>query len=57
MSSFNAHPVGSSQYGVVNHVDAFPIGILVQTVDLRDHRFRLEFGINGKSCNDHQNHA
>jgi hypothetical protein len=57
MSSSSAHPAGSSQYGVASHVDAFLIDTLAQTADLKDHRPKLEFGTNGKSCNDNQDYA
>jgi hypothetical protein len=57
MSSFNAHPVVSSQYGGASHADAFLIGIHVPIADLKVHRPRLELIINGKSSNDHKDHA
>jgi hypothetical protein len=57
MSSSSAQTVGSSQYGVASHADAFLIDILVQTVDLKDHRSVLEFCTNGESCNDNQDYA
>lgn len=52
MLSFNVHPVVNSQSGAANHVDVFPIDTPVQSVVLKDHKFRVEMKCNGSSRND-----
>ena len=43
--------------GVVNRADDFLIDTPALIVDLKDHRSSVELILNGKSCNDNENHA
>lgn len=57
MSSSDAHPVESSQYGDVNHAGDSPTDTPVQTAVLRDHSQILETASDGKSDYDTESHA